>query len=112
MKITRHIPVIHQSPDGSWYAVCTCLGKSEHYPQVQRWQAEDWVVEHNEQVQHALAVLHRSGSLKTERDHARKMLDDPNTPAKDLPSWQVLFDGADRRLRDSGGPDSKTDGLW
>lgn len=116
-KPTRHIPVVHQDPQGEWYAVCTCGQNSgpNHFPKVQRWMAEDWVRQHNEQVQHALAVLHRAnGSIKIERDHAAKMLADPNVSAHDKELWQILFEGAERRLRDDGAPQAADEGmgLW
>jgi hypothetical protein len=111
----RHITQVVRDQHGDYYGTCLCGQNSgpNRFSEVQRWRAEDWVNEHTESVQHALAVLHRAnGSLKIERDHAAKMLADPNTPAADKAMWQILFDGADRRLADSGPPDPTTDGLW
>jgi hypothetical protein len=111
----KHIVLIHQDKDGDFYAACTCGQNSgpNHFKKVQRWKAEDWAWEHKESVEHALAVLHRrNGSLRTEREHARKMLDDPNVSAHDKAIWKIVFDGAEARLRDAGTPDPATDGLW
>lgn len=115
MKFTKHAPLVHQDNNGDFYAVCTCGQNSgpNHFGKAQRWKAEDWVSTHNDQVQHALAVLHRhGGSSRTDRDHARKMLDDPNVSAKDKAVWQIIYDGAEKRLRDLGGPNPETNGLW
>jgi hypothetical protein len=117
VKIKRHVALVHADKDGEFYGACTCLMNSgtPHFSKVQRWKAEDWVREHMEMVERALSHLHSGGgSLRTERDHARRMLDDPTTPAADKPAWQILFDGADARLRDSGAPNPKEEGhgLW
>lgn len=111
----KHEPVVREDSQGRFYAVCTCGQNSgpNHVSKVERWRAEDWCHAHAEEVEHALAVLHRSsGSLKIERDHARKMLDDPNTPPNDKAMWQILFNGAERRLRDDGPPDPDQHGLF
>lgn len=111
----RHVPLVNRDKDGNYYGACNCGQNSgpNRFAEVQRWKAEDWVREHAEQVQHALAVLHRhNGSLRVERDHALKMLNDPNTTAADKAMWQMLYDGAERRLRDGGAPNPATDGLW
>lgn len=114
-KGKRHIVLVGQNKDGEFYGSCTCGQNSgpNHFPKKQRWKAEDWCREHAESVQHALAVLHRHrGSLRIERDHALKMMNDPNVPADQKAMWKILFDGAEARLRDNGSPNPATDGLW
>lgn len=111
----RHIVLVHEDKDGWFYATCLCGQNSgpNHFPKVQRWRAEDWCRQHTEAVEHALAVLHRhNGSLRVERDHALKMMNDPNTSAADKAVWKTLYEGAERRLRDGGAPNPAVEGLW
>jgi hypothetical protein len=114
-RFKGHFPTVHQDNHGEFYGACPCGQNSgpNRFPKTQRWKAEDWVREHTEMVRRALSHLHRGGgSVKTERDHARAMLDSPNTPPEDKPLWQILFDGADARLRESAKEDPETEGLW
>jgi hypothetical protein len=114
-KFKGHLALVHTDKDGDYYGACTCGQTSgpNRFRPVQRWKAEDWVREHQEMVKRALSHLHHNGgSLKTERDHAKAMLEDPTTPAEDKVLWKILYDGAAARLRDSGPADPDSEGLW
>lgn len=61
--------------------------------------AEDWVERHKQNVQRALAHLHKApGGLRVDMEHAQKMMDDPNTPTRQREQWRVIYEGARNRL--------------
>lgn len=95
--MSGHKTVLHRRGDRSYFATCTCRAGSD--ASLTRQEAEDWIIAHAQQVERARAALGRGrGSLRTDMEHARAMLEDPNTPAADKPAWQVIYDGARQRL--------------
>ncbi|HEY5420933.1 MAG TPA: hypothetical protein VIL10_09370 [Marmoricola sp.] len=106
-----HKPVVVTDNADRFFGKCNCGWNSGLTRRLQRWQAEDDVREHERNVELAVANLRRGrGSLRTDRDHAAQMLEDPNVSAKDKRVWQIIFDGADQRLNDHTADDG--DGLW
>jgi hypothetical protein len=96
-----HKPVIVTSEDGKLFAA-RCARHFSGPGRSQRWEAEDDLRKHAEQVQRALANLRRGrGSLFTERNHARTMMEDPNISEHDRETWRIIFEGADHRLNDT-----------
>lgn len=114
-KFKGHLPLVHQDQHGLFYGACSCGQNSgpNRFNKARKWEAEDWCRTHEEQVQRALAHLHKgTGSVRTDMDHARSMLDNPNTPPEDKPAWQIIYDGAAARLREGPKEDPETEGLW
>jgi hypothetical protein len=100
--VSGHKPVINRHQVGAdrqerFYVTCTCRSASPL--QLRKQEAEDWQRAHLENVQRALANLHRGrGSLTTDMEHAKAMMDDPRTSKRDRATWKVIYDGARQRL--------------
>jgi len=108
----QHKPVPVEDKHGRFYGQCGCGWTSGVNRFVHKWQAEDQCHAHLANVARALASLRRRApSLTEERDHARRMLDNPNVTAEDKKIWQVLYDGAAQRLNTEG-RETKEEGLW
>jgi hypothetical protein len=97
-----------------YYVTCTCREASPL--QLTAQEAEEWKLKHLRNVETALANAHRGkGSLASDMNHAKAMLDNPNVPKADKQIWQVIYDGARKRL---GLPDPSKpapaphEGLW
>lgn len=111
-----HKPVIrgHQTAGPQRYYV-TCNCRSASPLQLTRQEAEDWKLQHEQNVERALANLGRGrGSLRTDMDHAAKMMADPNVSAHDKATWKIVYDSARGRLGlDHPEPKpSEEGGLW
>lgn len=112
---TGHKPLIHRHQVGEsrserFFVTCTCRDASPL--QLTRQEAEDWQMMHERNVERALANLHRGrGSLRTDMEHAKVMLEDPRTPKSDKAAWQVIYDGARQRLG-LDHPDAEQQQMW
>lgn len=107
--MSDHKPTVVQDKAEKFFARCNCGESSGPNHYLVRQHAEDWIIAHEQQVARARANLRRgSGSLRTERDHAQRMLDDPNVTAADKRIWQIILDGANSRL----GHETKEEELW
>ena len=94
-----HVTTIVQNRDLAYYFRCQCGATSGTTPRLTRQLAEDDKIKHEQEVARAVAGLRRSrGSLLIERDHAKQMMEDPNTPEKDREAWRILYEGAAQRL--------------
>lgn len=86
---------------------CTC---HERGPVVNhKWQAEDWVRSHTEQVERARAHLGKTPSLAQSRDYYRQM-ERTTTDQVVRRQWKMLADELDHRLGNFPHPDSAP--LW
>ena len=100
--MSGHKPVIHRHQVSEnrrerFFVTCTCRDASPL--QLRKQEAEDWQMRHLANVERTLANLGRGrGSLRTDMDHAKAMMDDPRTSKKDKAVWQVIYDGARQRL--------------
>lgn len=100
--MSNHQATPCQDTAGKWFARCVCGWSTKASRHDERWQCDDEIRVHLDNVQRAMASLHRAqSSMKTERDHARAMMDDTTVPAAQRAVWKILFDGYDQRLNDS-----------
>lgn len=89
---------VHQDSGGLWYPTCTCR-RVPHTRHLLRWQAEDILIAHEQQVQRAMTALRRgSGTLKSEYEHAVRMAADPDLPMEQREQWLGLAAGYRSRL--------------
>lgn len=104
-----HKVTVREDQDQLFYARCNCGWSSGTERFRHKWQAEDLVIEHQENIERIKRFLSGRPSLKSELAHAQRMIDDPNTSERDRETWQVLADGYAARLREDT---DVPDGLW
>lgn len=97
-----HVVLPGQDADGKWFAKCNCGWSPGPNHFEHRWEAEDQIANHLDNVERAKANLHRGrASMLRERDWAKERLEDPTTLPKDRDMWQILYDGFNQRLNDT-----------
>lgn len=94
-----HKPHTVKDNAGQYFGTCNCGQNSGPNRFDIKQEAEDWVLKHTQSVERALAHLHKSpGSLRTDMEHAQKMMADPNTTTRERDQWRVIYEGARNRL--------------
>lgn len=90
-----------------WQGKCTCRATGPVVPH--RWEADDWVRDHMDQVCRARYRLARTPSLASARDYYRKMETTDADPVR-REQWKMLADEIDHRLGNFEHPDDSP--LW
>ena len=78
-----------------WQGKCTC--KATGPVTTLRWQADDWVRDHIDQVERARAHRRGTPSLASTRDYYRRMETTTTDPVH-RDQWRMLADELDHRL--------------
>lgn len=97
--MSRHKTWIAGTPEGEGPHVCQgCCACGAKGPVVDyRWEADDWCIDHMQQVERALTHLWRTPSLKSSRDYYRRMAKTTDNPTH-RQQWTMLADEIDMRL--------------
>lgn len=114
--MSNHVVKYHTTPQGDHYATCNGGGNSRaHWASgyyAAKQTCEDEFRLHMKDVEIARASLGTSTpSLASQRDHYRKMQDDPHTSQRDRALWKQLADEIDKRLGE-GTPHPADEHLW
>ena len=97
VSMTNHDTSVLNLGDG-WAARCSC-----HWAPLSdqhRWQAEDRIAQHLDQVQRVRIHQSTSPSLKQQRDYYLRMADSRDTTPSDRRLWLQLADELSHRLGD------------
>lgn len=111
--MSNHVLTYRRASDGTHYATCGGGGNSKaHWSSgysTNKQDVEDEVRKHMRDVEIARASLGgRTPALVDQRDHYRRMEQDPHVSEMDRRMWKALADELDQRLGVTHTPDEQT----
>lgn len=93
----KYTTAARENAERPHWAQCTC-GQNSGW-RVSRQDCEDWAVQHDLQVQRAIAALRRSNpSLESQYNYYRQKADDTLLPRAERNQWEMLAEGLRHRL--------------
>lgn len=94
--MSNHATSVYRTDKG-WRASCSCR-QSMPKSLPNRWEAEDWVREHDAQVERAKAALGRQMTSARLLDYYAEKMEDTNEPVAARAQWKQLHDELHRRI--------------
>lgn len=95
--MSSHSTQLVNTNDGQWYGRCSCKALSPWYRY--KHEAEDWIYQHDREVQRARAHLRgRNETLRATYDYYRQREQDPTVSEDDRLLWKMLADGLEHRV--------------